>query len=119
MTEQPPPVAPGKWTTAHETQDFMGEVHKTKVYIFHAKSGHTAVMRKEPGRPNTKPFTAQIKDPQNQLAQYLAHDGRRVSSMTLHLNLRDAKLTVQENVHRAEQLAADTESTPVPQPQPL
>ena len=106
MTAQPKPAASGKWTIARETQDFHGIVHTTKIYTFHAESGYTAVMRKEHGRPTKEPYTAEIKDPQNQPAQYLADDGRRIYSMTLGLNLRDAKLTVQENVHRAEQLAA-------------
>lgn len=105
MTTSPAPTTPGKWTTSQETTSLSGAVHSLKVYTFHAKSGYTAVMKKETGRSATGPYTAHITDPQGRLADYLADDGRRISGMTLHLTLKDAKLTVQENVCRAEKLA--------------
>ena len=106
MTIPPVPAAPGKWTTSQETTSLIGTNRSLKVYTFHAKSGYTVVMKKEPGRPTTEPYTARITDPKGRPAEYLADDGRRISGMILHLKLRDAKLTVQENIHRAEQLAA-------------
>lgn len=106
MTTPPAPIAPGRWITSQETTSLMGASHSLKIYTFHAKSGYTAVMKKEPRLAAAEPYTARITDPQGRPAEYLANDGRRISGMTLHLNLKDAKLTVQENVHRAEHLAA-------------
>lgn len=106
MTKPPAPATPGKWTTSHDTT-LIGPAASPKIYTFHAKSGYTAVMEKAPGPPAAQPYTARILNPQGHPADYLADDGRRASGMTLHLRLKDAKLTVQENVHRAEQLAKD------------
>ena len=83
MTTPPAPAAPGKWITSQETTCLMGASHSLKVYTFHAKSGYTAVMKKEPGRPAAEPYTARITDPQGRPAEYLADDGRRISGMTV------------------------------------
>ena len=98
------PRAAGRWTSAQETVTFVGTPYTVKTYTFRARSGFTAVMKREQGGPRKEPYTARITDPAGKPAEYVSEDGRRVSGMELHLNLREAKLTAEENVHRAEQL---------------
>ena len=106
------PRASGKWTSSQETVSFVGLPYTVRTYTFRAESGFTAVMKKEMNGPRKETYTARITDPAGRPAEYVSEDGRHITGMELHLNLREAKLTVEENVHRADRLAEELAKKP-------
>lgn len=93
--------AKGKWHAETRATPYD---ETEKIYTFHADSGFTAVMTKPGHRHN--PYHCVIKNPQGNLAVYVNDDGRRITGMEIHLNLPDAKTTVQERLLELEKIAS-------------
>lgn len=105
MTATTATRAQGTWTRSEETSDFHGVTETVRVHTFRAQSGFTAAMRRPNPAKRNEPYTASVTSPEGRQAEWDSQNGYRCNSMTMHLNLAEAKLTVEENVHRAEQLA--------------
>ena len=93
--------ARGKWSQKDRAITHLLNGETLKVHTFRADSGHTAIMEKLPGRHN--PYICTVSDPQRKPASRTSEQGQRITRMEMHLNLRCAKLTVQEAVHEIQE----------------
>ena len=104
---QAAPRARGRWTKENTTVQYLAATDTVEVHTFVAKSGYTAVMKRTMGR-RKEPYTAEIRSPDGTVASRINYHGHRMTSMALHLNQRDARLTVEEAVHQMEALPLQT-----------
>ena len=115
MPRRQPKIARGNWVLTNSVTHFLGEPFPIKVYTFRTQSGFKAVMQKDPShRPFTEPYTARIVTPDGEPARYTTSDGTTYGCMILHVNLPEAKRTVQENVRLAEIYARQNPGQPEP-----
>ena len=104
---QAAPRARGRWTKGNTAVQYLAATDTVEVHTFVAKSGYTAVMKRTLGR-RREPYTAEIRNPDGTLASRINDHGHRMMSMTIHLNQRDARLTVEEAVHQIQALPLQT-----------
>ena len=115
---QAAPRARGRWTKENTTVQYLAATDTVETHTFVARSGYTAVMKRTLGR-RKEPYTAQIRSPDGTIVSRINEHGHRVTAMTIHLNQRDARLTVEEAVHQIEALPLQTlEDQPGPTPAP-
>ena len=105
QTEDTPAArATGRWTNERTTVHHPAASETVDVHTFTNPSGYTAVMKHTRGS-RMEPYTAEIRGPDGHIASRMNEDGHRTTGMTIHLNLKDAKTTVEEAVHQVEQQA--------------
>ena len=114
QTETAPsaPRAKGRWTKKTNTLTYLCASDKVDVHTFTADSGYKAVMKRTPGH-RKEPYTAEIHGLDGHIAARINQNGHRVTGMTMHLNLKDAKETVEEAVHQVEEHGDTRTPTPV------
>ena len=93
--------AKGRWTRTERTLTHHGPPEKESLHTFQAEIGFTALMTKTGRSPRT-PYHCVIRTPEGGPAEYVSPQGNRITGMWLHLNLKDAKKTVQERVRELE-----------------
>ena len=102
-TEQPQkPRAKGRWSTKTETVRHPAATETVRTDTFTARSGYTAVMTQTRNTGRREPFLATIRTPDGRKAARITDAGHRIEGMEIHLNLRDARLTVEEAVAEIE-----------------
>ena len=104
MEQEAKPRAKGRWTKTVRADQYLLATERVEVHTFTAASGYTAVMEKVQGR-RTNPYTAKIKTPEGKEASRINEHGYRVTGMTMHMNQKDSRLTVEEAVHEVERQA--------------